>query len=67
MEKIGGRLVGCGAAFPFPEHSAEVIPLGENGALTDVKAVGEGIQVEEATCQFKVRVCDGALWIFVGD
>jgi hypothetical protein len=48
-EEIGRRLVRCGAAFPFPERGAEVIALGENGALTDVKAVGEGIQVEEAT------------------
>jgi hypothetical protein len=27
-EKVGGRLVRCGATFPFPERRTEIIPLG---------------------------------------
>lgn len=66
-EEVSGRLVrGC-ATFAFPEGGTEVITFGEDSALTDVEAMGEGVQVEEATSEFEVGVGDGATRVGVGD
>jgi hypothetical protein len=36
-------------SLPFPEHGAEIISFGENGALANVETVGESVKVKEAT------------------
>jgi hypothetical protein len=57
---------GC-ASFMFPECCAEVVSFGEDHMLPDVKTVGEGIKVDEATGKFEVQICDGAMWVGVSD
>jgi hypothetical protein len=42
------------AAFAFPKGCAEVVSLGKNRAFGNVKAVGDGVEVNEPPGKFEV-------------
>ena len=66
-QEVGWRLVGGGASFTLPVRRVEVVALGQDCALPNIKRLGKGVQVQEPASQFEVGVCNGTIWIFVGD
>jgi hypothetical protein len=57
----------CGTAFALPKEGGQVVSFAENGALSYVKVLGNGIKMKEATSKFKVGVGDGSIWVTVAD
>jgi hypothetical protein len=56
------------ASLAFPKCGTKIISLGEDCSLSYVEApVGKGVEVDEATREFKVQVFDTASGVGVGD
>ena len=66
-EEIGGRFIRRGTAFTFPEGGAEVISLGQDGAFSDVKGLGESLQVQQTSSKLQVRIRYGAIGVVLCD
>ena len=53
-EEMGWRFGGGGTALALPKEGGQVVSVAENSALTDVKVLGQDIQMDEPSRQFKV-------------
>ncbi len=54
VEEVCRWCRGLRAAFAFPKGCAEVVSLGKDRAFANVKAVGDGVEVNEPTGEFEV-------------
>ena len=56
-----------GIAFALPEQGCQVVSFAENGSLSDVIGVAEGVKMEQAARQLQIRIGDVALGVAFGD
>jgi hypothetical protein len=55
-KKGSGRFGGGNRAFARPEEGRQVVGAGEDGAFSDIEAVGDAGVVEDGASELKVRV-----------
>ena len=66
-EEAGGDVARAGGALSLPEEGREVIGAADNSAFPHVEGLSNSLKVQEASCEFKVAVGDGAGRVVVGD
>ena len=66
-EQVRRDVVGRRATIPLPEQGAQVVCLAEDRALSDVKTLRKGLQMQETSCQLEIGIGNGAGGVVAGD